>query len=258
MILLGASLLAGLLDRVVLVAGLIWVAALAVAAWVFSRPGSDRWQRVASALAMLLLAEGLMTHLLPGFENPRVISGQRFSAHALPFTLYLNFDKTLAGIVLLGCCHPGVARAREWRALLVAAAPWAGATILVVMMVSLAMGYVRFDPKLPPQTPLWMWANLCFTCVAEEALFRGFIQGRLQRAWEDFSGGRWLALAVAAVLFGIAHANGGPAYVLLATIAGLGYGLVYQRTGRVEASILTHYGLNTFHFLLLTYPALQR
>jgi len=45
---------------------------------------------------------------------------------------------------------------------------------------------------------------------------------------------------------------------VLSTVAGLGYGWVYQRTGRIEASILTHFALNLVHFLLFTYPALQR
>jgi membrane protease YdiL (CAAX protease family) len=44
--------------------------------------------------------------------------------------------------------------------------------------------------------------------------------------------------------------------VLLATIAGTGYGLAYQRSGRVEMAILTHFAVNATHFLLFTYPAL--
>jgi hypothetical protein len=47
-------------------------------------------------------------------------------------------------------------------------------------------------------------------------------------------------------------------YVALATIAGLGYGWIYQRTGRIEASILTHFALNAVHFFAFSYPALQR
>jgi len=39
-------------------------------------------------------------------------------------------------------------------------------------------------------------------------------------------------------------------------VAGIGYGWAYRRTGRIEASILTHFSLNSLHFLLFTYPAL--
>ena len=60
------------------------------------------------------------------------------------------------------------------------------------------MGYVRFDPKFPKEAWLWLWVNLCFTCVAEEALFRGFIQAQLGRWWAALPRGEWLALVVAA------------------------------------------------------------
>jgi uncharacterized protein len=46
-------------------------------------------------------------------------------------------------------------------------------------------------------------------------------------------------------------------YVVLATAAGLGYSIVYQRTRSIEMSMLAHFALNTVHFLLFTYPALQ-
>lgn len=32
--------------------------------------------------------------------------------------------------------------------------------------------------------------------------------------------------------------------------------MAYQRTGRVEAAILTHFAVNATHFLLFTYPTL--
>jgi len=54
----------------------------------------------------------------------------------------------------------------------------------------------------------------------------------------------------------LAHYMGGNNYILLATVAGVGYGWVYRHTGRIEASILTHFSLNSLHLLLFTYPAL--
>lgn len=42
-----------------------------------------------------------------------------------------------------------------------------------------------------------------------------------------------------------------------ATLAGIGYGLAYWRSGRIEAAILTHFAVNAAHFVLFTYPALR-
>ena len=179
------------------------------------------------------------------------------SGDAIPFTLYLNYDKNLVGLFIIGWGHSRIARATEWRAIFATAAPQAAGVIAVILGLSVAIGYVRFEPKFPAETWLWPRVNFSFVCLAEEALFRGFIQAQLQRLWRRWSWGAWLALAVAAVLFGLAHAAGGVSYVLLATVAGLGYGWIYQRTRRIEASILTHFVLNTVHFLAFTYPALQ-
>ena len=253
-----ASLASALLYGVVEPVALGWVAALALAAFAYSRPRAGRRQVATAAIVILALAAGLMLHRLPGFHNPCILAAVRFTPDAIPFTLYLNYDKALIGLFLLGWCHPRIARVRDWRAMLATAAPWAGGLIALILALSLAAGYVRFEPKFPAAAAQWAGVNLLFVCVAEEALFRGFIQAQLQRAWQRVPGGPWLALGVAAVLFGLAHAAGGVTYVALATVAGLGYGWIYQRTQRIEASILTHFALNTVHFFAFTYPALQQ
>ena len=132
--------------------------------------------------------------------------------------------------------------------------------LLLALLLGLALwsGYVRWEPKLPAAGLLWAAANLLSTCTAEEVLFRGLVQSQLQQRWRAHPRGSAAALLVAAILFGLAHLGGGWHYVLLATLAGVGYGWVYQRTGRIEASILTHFAVNAVHFFLFTYPALER
>ena len=253
-----ASLAAALACGIVRPLGLVSVAAVAVATYGFSRHPAGGWQRTVAGWAIVALTAGLMLHRLPGFNNPRVIDAVRFSADAIPFTLYLNFDKVLIGLFVLGWCHARIHRGPEWRAMLADAAPRAAGLLVLILALSVLAGYVRFDPKFPAETWLWLGVNLGFTCMAEEAIFRGFVQAVLTRIWRNVAGGRWLALGVAAVLFGLAHAAGGPVYVALAAVAGVGYGWVYQKTQRIEASILTHFALNTVHFLCFTYPALAR
>src|ERR1019366_7300326 len=121
-----ASLATALAFGIVQPIGLVWIVALVAATFAFSRPPAQRWQLVAAGIALLVLAAGLTLHRLPGFNNPRVISSVRFSADAIPFTLYLNYDKTLAGLFILGWCHSRMARGTEWRGMLATAAPRAG------------------------------------------------------------------------------------------------------------------------------------
>lgn len=253
------ALIAALVAGIVQPVGLVWVGGFAWAAYSFSRAPEGGRARTLYGLAIIVLAAGLMTHQLPGFNNPRAIDSVRLTPDALPYRLHLNFDKTLVGFFLLGFCHARLASVAETRRTLRLAAPVIGALLAVLLAASLLAGYVRFDPKFPAEAPLFLWANLCLTCLAEEALFRGFVQRGLQEKWKHLPRGKWLALGVASVLFGVAHAAGGPTYVVLSTVAGAGYGWAYLRSGnRIEASILAHFTLNAVHFLFFTYPALQR
>ncbi|MBI5426334.1 MAG: CPBP family intramembrane metalloprotease [Opitutae bacterium] len=252
---LGVSWWAGALDATGACVAVVWFWAAHL--WA-SDGGAPRGRRGLEAGIVLVAAVALMTHGMPGFANPRVIGPVRFTPDAVPFSLYVNFDKTLIALALLGLAHARVGSAREGRSVLGEVAKIAPLTIAVVLAGSFALGYVRWAPKLPAEAPLWLAVNLLFTCTAEEALFRGFVQGGLRRAWAQRRGGNWLALAVGAVTFGLAHAAGGWKYVALATVAGAGYGWVYERTQRVEASVLAHWSLNALHFFLFTYPALAR
>ena len=62
-------------------------------------------------------------------------------------------------------------------------------------------------------------------------------------------------MLLAATVFGLAHWGAGWHWVLLATLAGIGYGLAY-RFGGLAAAIAKHFGLNLLHFGLFTYPML--
>lgn len=257
LMILGASAATALVDGYVKPVGLLALVALGFAAFDFSQRHHPRWRHGIGAAAIALLSLALMTHQMPGFDNPRAIFAVKFTPDAIPYSVYLNFDKTVAGLLILGWGHARINRLADWGKMLRLAVPGAFGVVLVIMVLSLGAGYVRYAPKIPDETWTWLWVNLCFTCFAEEAIFRGFVQGELQRIWRFLPGGRWLALVIGAGLFGLAHAAGGATYVALATVAGAGYGLLYQRTQRIEASIIAHFTLNVVHFFFFTYPVLQ-
>jgi membrane protease YdiL (CAAX protease family) len=228
---------------------------LASALWTYRRAESGGI-RAAAAIAAAILMLLLAVHAAPGFDNPIVIRDAALSAGAIPYRQYVNFDKTLAGVLVLASGVPLLRARAQWAATLRATAPVALATMAAVLAASLVLGYVRFDPRWTPVFAVWAPINLLGTCVSEEAFFRGFLQRELGLALEGRRDGAAIAVAISAVLFGLAHAAGGWRYVVLATLAGTGYALAFQRTRRVEAAILTHFAVNATHFLLFTYPAL--
>lgn len=127
---------------------------------------------------------------------------------------------------------------------------------IILLPAAVAAGLLSWDPKLPAMLLWWAPVNLLLTCLAEETVFRGFLQERLSR-WlgPRLSCGELLAVVTAAVLFGAAHFPGGIDYALFAATAGLGYGLAYRYGGGLPGAILAHFLLNTTHFLLFTYPS---
>lgn len=222
---------------------------LGLAWWTARAQGNSAW--LARAL-LLVWCAALVLHAVPGFHNPVAIDAVRFAPDARPFTQYLNFDKGSVGLVLLALLAPRLRRGDApgpWAA--TTAATWALVTF-AVLGLALLLGVVRPDPKLPAQAAQLLVVNLFLTCVAEQAVFRTLVQDPLRRTRI----GPWGAVLLSAALFGLAHAGGGAEMVLLAALAGLGHAWVYERTQRIEAPILVHFGLNAVHFLGFSYPAL--
>ncbi len=241
----------------------VWILLLVALLWNFrARARFDTWRwpafwRGLSGVALLLYAGAMGLALLPGFPRTVMFADLRLSPDAMTYTIALGFPKVCGGMLLFGLLHDE--RVRSWRELggvLSRAAPVFLVTAVVVMLLTLVMGYVRVDPKWTPL--FWVWApiNLFFTCLAEEAFFRGFVQRELAKLGANRRRSALIALAVAATLFGVAHLAGGWKYALAATLAGIGYGWAYHRTQRLEASMAVHFALNATHFLFFTYPAL--
>lgn len=230
---------------------------VAIALWAAAelyRLATDRRWRLALGAAALVLAGALATHRLPGFAPHLVVESVQLSPASAEMSFKANFDKAFAGVLLLACfCAPARTFA-NWRSALAVGLLVGAGTAAVVIALAVAAGAVRYDPKVPPIALAWMASNLMLTCIFEEALFRGVIQDRLAHWLAGRRRWAWLPLVAASVLFGLAHGAGGPVLVVVATIAGTGYGLAYAMTGRVEAAIATHFTLNTLHFLGFTYP----
>lgn len=223
----------------------------------FSHLAADGPLKGFALAVMLALSAALLLHAVPGFNNPKVLDGVRLSADALPYTKFLNFDKGVLGLFLLGLYAPE----RTWRpsppGAWAMAAPRFALMAMAVMAATLAAGYAHWDPKLPAWWPLWLTSMVFLTALPEEAVFRHVVQSGLASWLGSTERARWTALVASAVLFGLAHIGGGWVYVGLATLAGLGYGLVYAITGSIVAAIAAHSALNLLHLLLFTYPALQ-
>ncbi|MGR9114804.1 MAG: CPBP family intramembrane glutamic endopeptidase [Gammaproteobacteria bacterium] len=246
----------GLLYGFLQTTALLSIVAFGLACYLWGNSEENRLLQALIGGIVLALTIMLFLHALPGFVNPKIISELSLSANAAPYNKYLNFDSALIGLGILGFSHRRLSDLTGWMAMLKRVVPIMLTTLLGVMLLSLWLGYVHWQPKWTPLFLIWAWGNLFFTCIAEEAFFRGFIQKNLMLILSNIPGGTAIALLISSSLFGLAHMAGGIDYVILATVAGIGYGWAYYRTQCIEAAILTHFTLNSLHFLLFTYPVL--
>jgi len=253
---LASCLLFGLLTKQISFIAFIPIVLLAFASYFLGKSDSSFKIKIISGLSVAILGVGLETHYFPGFNNLKVLNQIYISQDAIPFTLYLNIDKTIVGLFILAFTLPLIQRKAGWIKVLKKTWPIALLTMGIILIPATYFQFVRFEPKFPESLWLWSFTNLLLVCTAEECFFRGFIQKYLCLILNKFKGGKTIGIILASLLFGLAHYPGGIQYMLLASVAGLGYGWAYQKTKAIEASILTHFSLNLVHFLFFTYPAL--
>ena len=205
------------------------------------------------SLIFFLAGAAAYLHFLPGFQNWLLINNVEPSPLSLPYRAYFNYDKYCIGVMLLAT----LPLSKSFQDVLAAVKHTFLPIVLcvgVLMAGAYALGYITYDPKLPPIWPLWVVHNLFFVVVAEEVFFRGFIQRKLTTFCSKQQWSPMLALVLTSVLFGLYHYTGGALYVFLSSIAGLFYGYVYLKTERIEVSMALHFLVNFLHFLFFTYP----
>ncbi|AXG42070.1 MULTISPECIES: CPBP family intramembrane glutamic endopeptidase [Photorhabdus] len=204
--------------------------------------------KITTELLLLAFAVALFLHLLPGFNNLKYLDKVQAGPHSAPFSMYFNFDKALIPFLLL-CCMPSLfttkplTKIRPYAWIILAIA------IPVLLSIATALGGLAVELHMPQWLPMFILANIFFVSLAEEALFRGYIQQRLSQ-WIN----PYFALIITALIFGGAHFAGGPLLMIFAALAGLIYGLAWMWSGRLWVSVGFHFALNLVHLLFFTYP----
>jgi membrane protease YdiL (CAAX protease family) len=123
----------------------------------------------------------------------------------------------------------------------------------IALALGLGMGFLHLHASWPGLAAIagaWLF-TFFFIAVPEELFFRGWLQNLLERKM-----GRYPALILTAILFGLSHFNKRAAlfnwrYVLLAAVAGVFYGRAWRRERRVGAAAVTHASVDAIWSLWL-------
>jgi membrane protease YdiL (CAAX protease family) len=215
-------------------------------------------QNALAHLCFVTLSFVMFFHLVPGISNFKIFDAVFVGEHCTPFTMYLNMKNGIIAFLLMYMVVPTARTRDEWKQVFVSTGIYGCICILSLMAAALASGFVKFNPKFPPQTFWFLMNNLMLVCMAEEAFFRGYIQKNLTDFCEKQSISKMFALVPASIVFGLCHYKGGALMIIFSIIAGFFYGTAYMRNNRIEAAILVHFSLNAVHFFFFSYPSFVR
>lgn len=195
--------------------------------------GAGAWQDYAAMVAIFLPFKlGWLSGLFP-YPHGQL-------GYVLPMLLAINV--TLATFLLVRRMA-GVGYSIGW------GLGWLGWILLcfgLIAAIDIPLGlrihFVRFDlhAALWRGFPQTLATILIFTAWPEEFLFRGLLQNCLGKTFRSENVG-WV---MASIVFGLSHIHNGPfpnwRYVLLATVAGLFYGLAWRKTRSMFPGAVVH------------------
>lgn len=142
-----------------------------------------------------------------------------------------------------------------WRGgdVMIGVSNWAMFSIIGIPL-GYALHFIHFHAhRVSPLNLIGTFVGIYLTiAIPEEVFFRGILQNLLEKSIRRGPPGRY-ALLIASVIFGASHFHHPPVpnwrYCIMATIAGIFYGLAYQWRRRTSASALTHALVDTlWHF----------
>ena len=198
----------------------------------------------------------LCFHFLPGFHNWKLLSDMQLSANGTAYSFYLNFDTPFSGLFVLALSLPLLQTRAEWIKMLKITLPITLLGIIGLSILAGKIGLINWALKIPPFFLPWLFANLFFVSIPQEALFRGFIQKELYLWFGPTPFAALGSIVLTSLFFVLLHLIwvSSVSFLLLVFIASIIYGLLYHFTQAIESSILCHFLLNLTHFLFFTYP----
>lgn len=237
------------------VISLISLLILGILMYLFYNKNYNKYFKFLLFFVITLMCIFLFLHKVPGYNNWKVLSDIKLSDHSVNFSLWLNFDKTMVGFLFLLFSHikfksdVKLIFSRDIILLFIT-------SILTILIVGFSISFLNFDFKIPHFGFLLLWSikMLISVAVVEELFFRGFIQKNLSLFFYNIKYRKNISLIVASIIFGVFHIQLGMDFVVLATVAGFFYGLIYSRTNSIQPAILMHFMVNFIHLILFTYP----
>jgi|GEM_PF-1348053 len=210
---------------------------------------------------IIIIAILSFLHQLPSINNIELLTNIKLSKNSSNFDIWLNFDKPLIAIFILFFVYNPPRKFSDYKNIFIQTIKLFAPLLIILLALGTFGNFLVFDLKFPnfEITFLWLVKMIFLTIFAEEFFFRFFVQNSVILLFKNskyFSkNSQIIGLIFTSILFGLTHFSQGFTFILLATICGFFYGLIFIRTRYIEASILLHFLINLTHFIFFSYPS---
>ncbi len=250
------SLALAYIGGIVELKGIVIISALFLCQAALTQDIGGFW-RLFAAMIGSMISFGLMAHMIVGFHNPLLLKDWHSSTDALGMNIYINYDKPFIGLFVLALYTPLIENRKKGISILWQSVLWMIFSAAILLGTSYFFECIRFEPKLPSITLMWLLLQIFFVVIPEEAFFRGFLQREITQDLDNRLSGMF-AIFIVAILSTLIHifVIQSFSYLALVFIANILYGSVYHLTKSIESSMIVHFLTNAIHFFFFTYRIL--
>ncbi|MEJ2681559.1 MAG: CPBP family intramembrane metalloprotease [Gammaproteobacteria bacterium] len=242
------------MGGLVQISGFLFCLSLLLASYLSTNMNINSKIRIFSFFMLLALCLSLSFNLISGFSKVAISNNIFIGSSKEPIVFSIYFGKFAMIVFLTAIAYNKLSHPQEIPRLLLYSLAFGGAWIPLVLFVGYLLG-AQFEFKIHSSLLLYASMNLFFTCILEEVFFRGLIQNKMKEYLATFTVHHHsIAIGITSLLFGVAHLSGGTKMIIAATIAGIGYGIIYDRTQKIECAIFLHFLLNVSTFITMVYP----
>ncbi len=252
------SVMCAMLTSVINLKGLFIICAYFFANFLFFRCKVNPFSKTMLGIMIFAMAWILASHMIDGFISWQIVNQEQISTNGEKYSLYLTLDKVIAGVGILVFALTPIRRVKHIKHMLIGMLPTTLLSVSIIAIAGLMLKVVSFDPKFPELWATWIVVSLLVHCVAEEAIFRLFLQGGIQNLLSSFKYAPIISILVASIGYTV-YMMPQPTNFLGAIFVGnMFFGYIFYKTQRIEASILLHFLVNFIHFFFFTYPLLNQ
>ena len=255
---IATSIICAVLTSVISPKALFIITIYFLANYLFFRAPVRPFSKAMLGIMIFVISWLLASHMVSGFISWQIVNEEQISDGGEKYSLYLNMDKVIAGVGIMIFALVPLRRSIHIRNMIIKMLPSTMLAISIVAFAGIVMKVVSFDPKFPDLWITWIIISLLVHCVAEEALFRLFLQGGIQNILSTYKYASVISILISSAAYTAYMFPGSTNFLAAVFVGNLFFGYVYYKTQRVEASILLHFIINLIHFFFFTYPSLSQ